>query len=607
MKKTADLSNLSMLEIFQREVETQTGIISDALLELERNPESTQQFEALMRAAHSLKGAARIVNHEACVSIAHAMEDCFVVSQHGQILLQKEIDLLFQGVDLLLEICKTTDTNPETTQRVQQLLATLAKITPPKNEPPNTLSPAVQPASTQDTARALTTTSTVSERVLRLNAQQLNRLLGLAGESLVESRRLQPFTESMLRLKRLQNELLNSVEGLRESFAPGQLPRHVEDQIKETIAQAAECSRLLSERMVDLEMHDRRSANVAHRLYREALQCRMRPFGEGVRRFPRMVRDLARELGKQVRLEIIGEDTPVDRDILEKLESPLGHLLRNAVDHGCEIPEERQRAGKPAEGIIRLEARHSAGTLLVMVSDDGAGVHPEELRETILHKQLAPHNAAEKLNEADLLQYLLLPGFTLKNTVTPISGRGVGLDVVQNMVRSVRGNLRITTQPGKGMRFQMQLPLTLSVVRSLLVEIAGEPYAIPLPQISRALKLPRQQIASLEGRPHFADGNQQIGLITARQILECPEPAATEDEFPTVVLGERANHRYGLVVDRFLGERELVVQALDPRLGKVHNVSAGALMEDGSPLLILDVEELIRSIEGLISKGKDAL
>ncbi|HWF18579.1 MAG TPA: chemotaxis protein CheW, partial [Verrucomicrobiae bacterium] len=170
-------------------------------------------------------------------------------------------------------------------------------------------------------------------------------------------------------------------------------------------------------------------------------------------------------------------------------------------------------------------------------------------------------------------------------------------------VRSVRGNIRIATQPGKGMRFQLQLPLTLSVVRALLVEIAGEPYAIPLSQTSRALKLPMNQIATLEGRPHFTLANQQIGLLTARQILERGEISADDDEISVVVLGDRANHRHGLVVDRFLGERELVVQALDPRLGKVRNISAGAFMEDGSPLLILDVEDLLRSIDELVAGG----
>ena len=600
-----DLSSLSLTEIFQVETENQTAIITSGLLELERNPEATHNFEALMRAAHSLKGAARIINYQTAISVAHALEDCFVAAQQGKLQLrQPEIDVLFRGLDLLLRISERPEIEKpeeETAHAAdaREFLAELAGLNNGKTIESAPSAP-IPPAAASSQTPAPSNES--ADRVLRLTAQNLNRLLGLAGESLVESRWLHPFADSMQRLKRLQSDLMKSLDGLRDSSGAHHLPESVADQIQEAIRQVTECRAFLADRMVDLEMYDRRSANLSHRLYREVLQCRMRPFGDGTRRFPRMVRDLARLLGKQVRLEVVGEHTQVDRDILDKLEAPLGHLLRNAVDHGCETPEERRRAGKPAEGLIRLEARHSAGTLLIIVTDDGAGVHPAALREHILRKCLVTPLAAEKLNEPELLEFLLLPGFTMRDTVTEISGRGVGLDAVQNMVKSVRGSLRIATQPGKGMRFQLHLPLTLSVLRALLVEVAGEPYAIPLSQITRTLKLPRDQIHTLEGRSHFKLGNQQIGLLTAHQVLDCDGPNLRSEIFSVVVLGDRA-HQFGLIVDHFLGERELVVQALDPRLGKVKNISAGSLMEDGSPVLIIDVEDLIRSIEKMVAEG----
>lgn len=278
------------------------------------------------------------------------------------------------------------------------------------------------------------------------------------------------------------------------------------------------------------------------------------------------------------------------------------HLLRNAVDHGCEAPEVRERAGKPAEATIRLEARHSAGTLLVTLSDDGAGVPLPRVRQAIVHRRLTTAAAAEKLSDSEVLQFLFLPGFTLKENVTELSGRGVGLDVVQNMVKSVRGTIRIVNQPGHGLRFQLQLPLTLSVLRALLVEIAGEPYAFPLTQITRTLKLPRARIESLEGRPHFRLGEQQIGLLTAHQVLDCGPAQLPPQDLPVVVLGER-HSPYGLVVDRFLGERELVVQPLDPRLGRVKDIHAAALMENGDPVLIINVEDLLQSVEKLVASG----
>jgi two-component system sensor histidine kinase and response regulator WspE len=321
----------------------------------------------------------------------------------------------------------------------------------------------------------------------------------------------------------------------------------------------------------------------------------MRPFADGLQAFPRMVRDLGRTLGKQVRLEVVGESAQVDRDILQKLDAPLGHLLRNAVDHGVEKPNERRAVGKPAEAVVRLEARHSAGMLQITVSDDGGGIDLDKLRQTVIARKLTTEETAEKLSEAELLEFLFLPGFTMRDVVTDVSGRGVGLDVVQDMLKQVRGTIRVSSQLGKGTRFQLQLPLTLSVIRALLVEIGGEPYAFPLAYIVRTLHLSKDKIESLEGRQHFAFDGQQIGIVPAHQVLERGNLTLTSDELPVVVVGDHTA-TYGLVVDRFLGSRELVVQTLDARLGKIKDIAAGALMEDGAPVLIVDVEDMIRSV-----------
>lgn len=611
-----DLSNLSMLELFQGETENQAAIITAGLLELEKNPAAFEHLEALMRAAHSLKGAARIVNQDAAVSIANAFEDCFVAAQRGQLQLwQPGIDVLFEGVDILLGIAGCSENElahwqDKNAARIQDFLAAVARIAAGDMSAPSVEAPAAvaiaptqPPSSKNEFLPAPSRKNENPDRVLRITAENLNRLLGLAGESLVESRWLHPFADSMIRLKRLQSNVMESLHHLQDSLETCDVSERVDDQMHETIEKVRECRQFLSDKLVDLEMYDRRSANLSHRLYLEVLQCRMRPFSEGIRRMPRMVRDLAHILGKKVRLEVIGENTQVDRDILEKLETPLGHLIRNAVDHGCESREDRQRGEKPEECTIRLEARHNAGMLTIIVSDDGAGIHPEKLREAILKKKLTASSVVEKLSEAELLEFLLLPGFTMRDKVTEISGRGVGLDVVHNMVKSVRGSIRIFSNPGKGMRFQLYLPLTLSVLRTLLVEVGDEPYAIPLSQINRTLKLPKNRVETLEGRHHFTLGDHQIGLLTAHQVLKHRPGLSPEEDLPVVVLGERSA-RFGLVVDRLLGERELVVQPLDPRLGKIKDISAGALMEDGSPVLIVDVDDMLRSIEKLISIGQ---
>lgn len=462
-----------------------------------------------------------------------------------------------------------------------------------------------RPAAALDGARAVEPVAAreTEDRVLRVTAENLNRLLGLAGESLVASRWLKPFADSLLRLKRQQHDSAQRFDALRDAWSAHRLDERTQTVLDEVRRRVLECEQLLAQRLIDLEMFDRRSVDLSNRLYDEAVACRMRPFADGVQAFPRMVRDLGRSLGKQVTLKIFGETTQVDRDVLEKLDAPLGHLLRNAVDHGIESPPERRAADKPAEGVVQLEARHSAGALQIIVSDDGRGIDLDELREAVVGRNLTKADIATKLSEAELLEFLFLPGFTMKDSVTETSGRGVGLDVVHNMVKQVRGTVRVSTQPGKGTRFQLQLPLTLSVVRALLVDISGEPYAFPLAYMVRTLKLPQENVELLEGRQHFNVDGQQIGLVTTHQILEAGDPKLPGGDLPVIVVG---NHEgtYGLVVDRFLGERELVVQPLDPRLGKIKDISAGALMENGSPVLIVDVEDMIRSVEKLIAAGR---
>jgi two-component system sensor histidine kinase and response regulator WspE len=609
---TPDLSQASMLDLFRMEVDSQAQALTVGLLALERDPKEADQLERCMRAAHSLKGAARIVGLGAGVRITHAMEDCFVAAQQGRTVLRQEhIDELLRGVDLLQQMARTAEQDMERweAQKLGDVTALLDALNRAVERPAAAHEIGAAPANTErpqdeDLPAALREETAEGENgaVIRVTAENLNRLLGLAGESLVESRGFKSFAESLLRLKRFQYDLHRSLDRLREQLSQQRLSDQARAALAEAQRRALECQQFLAQRLVEMDTFDRRAAHLSHRLYDGALACHMRPFADGVQAFPRMVRDLARTLGKQLRLDIAGQDTQVDRDILEKLDAPLGHLLRNALDHGIESPEERLAAGKSAEAVLSIEARHNAGRLQVTVADDGRGIDLERLRAAVIERKLSNAETAAKLTDAELLEFLFLPGFSMKEAVTDISGRGVGLDVVQSVLKQIRGTVRIVTRRGEGTRFQLELPLTLSVARTLLVEVGTEAYAVPLAYIRRALKLARGDIEMLEGRAHFNLDGRSIGLVTAHQILGVVAPQAEADLLAVIVLGD-VTHLYGLIVDRFLGERELVVQTLDARLGKIKDVAAGALMEDGSPALILDVEDVIRSIEKLASTG----
>src|ERR1700730_15182569 len=624
-RNTKDLSELSMVELFRLEVENQSAVFTENLLGLEQNPTDESRLGALMRAAHSLKGAARMVDNDAAVCVAHHLEALFVAAQEGSLVLRSQhIDMLLRGVDLLQRIAQGSDGQTETERsegadEVHRFVRDLAKgqadhlsgavngaLELPQSEPANVSGPRLtiseEEAAMKYPSYEVNGANGEHRRFLRVTPENLNRLLALTGESLVESRRLVPFSKSLLRLKREHNELAQILDHLRESLSREKFSEQAEAQVAQARVQLVRCREDLSKRLLELEEFQRRSTNLSHRLYDEALSCRMRPFADGTHGFPRMVRDLARALGKQIRLEIQGPNTYVDRDILEKLEAPLTHLLRNAIDHGIELPELRRAAGKPEEGVIRLAAQHSAGNLLITVSDDGRGIDLADLRNTIVQKRLTSPDAAKKMSESEVLEFLLLPGFTSKQAVTEISGRGVGLDAVQSIVREVRGGIRIRTDLGRGITFQMRLPLTLSIVRALLVEIGNEPYAFPLVHINRALKVAKKDIEVVAGRQHFRFEDRQIGLVAASKIFGGMDDDQSGEQVSVVVVGDKTNC-YGVVAGKFLGERELVIKPLDPRLGKIKDISSGALLDDGSPVLIVDVEDLIRSVEKGIEAG----
>ena len=676
MSNGDDLGRRSLLDLFREEAQTQTRVLSGGLLALEHTPDDASQLEACMRAAHSLKGAARIVGLQDGVEIAHVMEECFVAAQRGTLVLSAaHIDELLRGADLLLragnpdpaaatrmevdafvarlaaystatataatearpahaDIAATsrwgdtyavsTEQDEDATMRAAlailgaevarlpvglsdeavpavQDLAGEAPVVEPTIMPTSAPTPVTNPEMPRDTPLNVHGPRD-PDRMLRVRADNLDRLLSLSGESLVESRWLKPFAESLLRVKRTQRDAARALDTCFESLAERLDPQALTalDAVRQALGTM---QHLLATRIDELDRFDRRSSHLAQQLYDEALQCRMRPFGDATHAYPRIVRDLARSLGKRVRFSIVGESTQIDRDILDMLDAPLGHLLRNALDHGVETPEQRLAHGKPVEATLTLEARHSAGKLLISVSDDGAGVDLAAVRAAVVQRRLADPETAARLTDHELLDFLLLPGFSMRDQVTDVSGRGVGLDAVHEMVKAVRGTVRIVTEPGHGTRFVLQLPLTLSVIRSLLAEVGGEAYAFPLAHVRRTLELARGDINMLEGQQHFAFDGRPVGLVTAHQLLGTEAPAEVRANVAVVVIGDERG-TYGVAVDRFLGERMLVVQPLDSRLGKVKDITAGALMENGEAVLIVDVEDLLRSVDKLVRGGQ---
>lgn len=631
-----DLSQFSMQELFRMEADAQTMILTDGLLAVERTGADASAVEPMMRAAHSIKGAAAIVGLDAVVQLAHAMEDAFVSAQHGKLkLTPNRVDVLLAGVDLVLQVSRLDDAgvapwlaaNSALFQKTLGAIQGIAFLPEPLDLPPvfaapsgipaqPVAAPAPAPAPAEVAPEAASgnpetpapaadsdepTQAPGGRPVPLKSAQSFDRLLSLASEARIHAHQMHPLLHAMQRFKRSQSSLFSVVEQLHEAISVSQDPALKEKSLM-ALQKAQPLKQFVLEHIAEFENWERKLLNVSQNMVDEVLAMRMRPFRDGVMHFPRMVRDLARSLNKDVQLRIVGEDTLVDRDILARIESPLNHILRNAVDHGMEAPMDRAAAGKPPCGTVVMEARHRAGMLSIEISDDGRGVDLEKIRHTVVERKLASQAMAQAMSPAELIEFLFLPAFSLKENTTEISGRGVGLDIVHDTIRDQNGTVRIESELGKGFTTHITLPLTQSIVRALVVDIKGEAYAIPIVKVERVIKVPQGAIHTLENKQFFDHGGEHLGLVSASQVLELGDSSATEDDLPVVVIGTGAR-RFAMVVDAIRGEESLAVQAIDPIFGKMRDISAAALLDNGEPVLILDVPDLLLSIDKLLHEG----
>jgi len=627
-----DLSHFSMMDLFRMEAEGQAQILTDGLLALERSG-GAGGIDSLMRAAHSIKGAAAIVGLGPMVQLAHAMEDAFIAAQERRLDLNgARVDLLLGGVDLIAQVAQQSESEvaawlAQHDARIAALVAATGAIAqvpehahpaPGAGDDDDELAAAMAAMSALEASAELAAPAALDAdgaadngadipavraplAGARVQAHNFDRLLALASEARINAHQLRPLIAQLQRFKRNQGALFQAMEQLHDAILRGGEAALI-DKSTQAVQKAHPLKQFVLEQMADMENYERRLLVGSSSLVDEVLALRMRPFRDGVQPFPRMVRDLARSLGKQAQLVILGEDTLVDRDILARIESPLNHMLRNAVDHGIEMPQARLAAGKSALGTITLEARHRAGMLSIEIRDDGGGVEIERIRQKVVRRKMASSDMAAAMSTPELMEFLFLPAFSLKETTSEISGRGVGLDIVHQAIRELNGTVRLESEAGQGLRTAITLPLTQSVVRALVVDILGEAYAIPIVKVERVLKVARAAIHTLENKQFFEFGGEHVGLVSGAQVLELGQLAAGTDELAVVVIGT-GQRRYALVVDAIRGEQSLAVQGLDQIFGKLRDISAAALLDDGAPVLILDVPDLLLSIDKLLGEG----
>jgi len=614
-----------LLGLFREELSAHSAILTDGLLAMERNGGrlSSQSTEPLMRAAHSLKGAARVVDLGELSRVAHRMEDVFVAMGEGRLSVSPDlVDQLLGALDWMVSIGDLPDAEVDTwitahsgeaDEWESRLAVWLSAVSPTevpsaevaietprpesereaRGESLGSVEEEGHPAELQLPApeSQILERSPDPEASIRISVENLSQMLAHSADLLLEAGRL----DSLARNARFTTRRVRAIAATRG----GKLDADGGMVAREELA---ELGRLLESDDEHLIQLSSRLNFLSERLHALVLRGRLRPFSEGVQGFPRLVRDLARDLGKSVDFSILGGATLIDRDILTRLDAPLNHLLRNALDHGIESPEQRERLGKSPVGKLTLEARHLNGRLLITLTDDGGGIDQERLRTKIIQRGLVNPELSGRLAEQELFAFLFLPGITTKEAVSQISGRGVGLDVVQTMIHGCGGSIRVSSEPNRGTRFECQLPVTRSVVRCLRIEVDGHAYAFPLSRIHRAERIRESQVESMESMRFYRSDEGHVALFSARSLMGLQKLENASKDL-ALVLFELEGRRYALEVDRLVGEMDLVVRPLDPRLGKVAHFSTVSIDSEGRPILIADVDDLIRTFDRLAGKG----
>ncbi|MCL5677038.1 MAG: chemotaxis protein CheA [Firmicutes bacterium] len=331
-------------------------------------------------------------------------------------------------------------------------------------------------------------------------------------------------------------------------------------------------------------------------LQEQIMRARMLPVETLFKKFPRMVRDLAQAEKKEIDFVIRGEETELDRSVIEEIGDPLMHLLRNAVDHGVEEPAKRLAAGKPARGVVLLEASHEENSIIITVRDDGGGIDPQKVYSKAVEKGLVSAENNQHLDEGEILNFIFAPGFSTAEQVSEVSGRGVGMDVVHRNIEKLNGSIETRTEVGRGTEFRIKLPLTLAIIRALLVELAGRVYAMPLTSVLEAIHISAADVKTIKTHEVIVVRNRVIPLVRLDKAFLLEEREAPAESFPVVLVGLGARH-FGVAVDRLVGEQEVVIKSLGKYIGEVPGISGATILGDGSVSLILDMASLISLLE----------
>lgn len=404
------------------------------------------------------------------------------------------------------------------------------------------------------------------------------------------------YKDSVIQILRKLEYYVNKkeIKDLRNSYLDGFNSKLIdmvkmEEDLKETLDKFRNSYQLLT--------------RVTNDLQETVMKIRMLPIAQTFNRFPRLIRDLSRDLGKEVKLEMSGEETELDKSVIEVLVDPLIHIVRNAMDHGIEMPEEREKAGKPRVGTISLSASHNGNLIVIKISDDGKGMSPQKIFENAIKKGLVSADA--KLTEKKMLEYIFAPGFSTATKVTNLSGRGVGMDVVKKSLDKINGTVGIETELGKGSTFFLRIPLTVAIIQALIVDAEKEYYAIPINSISETLKIGVEDIQNLEGTEVIKIREDVINVLSVKELFKLPTRYESHIKSYYAVILASEDKKVALLVNNLIGEQDIVIKTLKDKVTRVEGISGATILGDGTVSFILDIQTIVGlGTKRIIERGK---
>ena len=615
-----------ILQDFLTEAEEMLEGLDTYFVQLESRPDDRTLLNEIFRTAHSIKGSAGFIGLNRIVEVAHHAENVLNQLRQGQMRAEPlVIDIILEAMDALKLLVKEVRTGNPADVDIESLSQKLDLLMQWGED--------VQSESAQEqegegarehpeepVGEALPETPGPSETPLLPEAFQVEDEELAAGQTEEEagagkpvpakqpvppSRSLSPKGDSLPpsasegpsagagesdQTIRVETSRLDNVMNLVGELVLGRnrLVRLSGDQsglqdVQQQLKEISEAVAQLSRVTTDLQL--------------AVIKTRMQPIRKVLGKFPRMVRDLSRKMGKDVRLELSGEETELDKSVIEEIGDPLVHIIRNAIDHGLESPGERQASGKPAEGVVRIGAYQEGNSIVIEVSDDGKGINVERVKQKAIEKRLISEADADRMSEGELVNLIFLPGFSTAEKITDVSGRGVGMDVVRTNINKINGSVEVRTTPGTGSTFIIRLPLTIAIIQALMVTIGAEVYAIPLQTVVETVKITREEVKTLSGSDVLNLRDQVLPLLRLRDEFKVPDTDSADSSRCYVVVVQLGSRLLGLVVDRLPYQEEVVIKSMGSLLSGIRGMAGATITGDGKVVLILDVAEILQDIQ----------